>query len=227
MRFSGRLVLAACALAPTLAFAHARLSYPTPRSQNAGIKSPAPCGSDPRTAPTVFRPGETITVRWEETITHPGYYRIAFSPVDNQGFDANVLANDIPNPSGLQDGQFDITLPNIECEGCSLQLIQVMTDSNSNYYSCADIALRSPTGDAGVPDAGEQDDAGTSDQDAGTDGDAGVGLDGGTPGDDFPEARHATQAVGGCSAVAVPGGWSLVAALTLLHLSRRRVSPRD
>ena len=34
-----------------------------------------------------------------------------------------------------------ITLPMQTCDACSLQLIQVMTDSNTNYYSCSDIKL--------------------------------------------------------------------------------------
>ena len=49
-----------------------------------------------------------------------------------------------------------ITLPNMTCENCTLQVIQMMTDKtpygdgNDLYFQCADIALRTnaPTPDA-------------------------------------------------------------------------------
>ncbi|MGD8641888.1 MAG: hypothetical protein PVG89_14735, partial [Gammaproteobacteria bacterium] len=72
-----------------MAYAHARFltdGIVPPRSNNDGIKS-GPCGSDPRsTNPAVFRPGQQITVEWEETINHPGYFTIAFSPANDTGF---------------------------------------------------------------------------------------------------------------------------------------------
>ena len=89
-------------------------------------------------------PGQTITVTWAETVNHPGYYRIAFSPSGDTGFDANVLMNNIPNPAGLQaTNSATVTLPATPCTQCTLQLIQVMTESTppSNYYSCADITI--------------------------------------------------------------------------------------
>ena len=55
-----------------------------------------------------------------------------------------MLAN-IPEVPATRFYTRTITLPNIECNDCSLQLIQVMTDRSppSNYYSCADIQLTS------------------------------------------------------------------------------------
>lgn len=146
------------------AHAHARLTSPMPRNNQANLKV-GPCGGiAPTGAFTAFAPGETITVKWEETIAHPGYYRIAFSPGMDQGFDQHVLADQLPNPSGVQSGQAQVTLPDLECTQCTLQLIQVMTESNppSNYYSCADLTLTAPQMDAGVPsqDAGTSVDAG-------------------------------------------------------------------
>lgn len=129
-------------LQPAWAFAHARLTSPTPR--NTAANKTGPCGS-PRTAnATTFAPGATITVTWTETINHPGYYRIAFSPSGDTGFDANVLLNNIPNPAGLQaNNSATVTLPTTPCTQCTLQLIQVMTDDNppTNYFSCADITI--------------------------------------------------------------------------------------
>lgn len=82
-------------------------------------------------------------------------------------------------PAGGRPYSFDITLPNIECSNCTLQVTQLMTDkppyttdalSNDIYYQCADITLSAnapdagpppppgdgaPTGDAGNPATGE------------------------------------------------------------------------
>ncbi len=132
-----------------MARAHARFaidSVTPPRSDNSGIKT-GPCGSDPRSLnPAVFTPGQQITVNWEETINHPGYFRIAFSPANDQGYDNNVLAEIVDTQDDINVPHFysaTITLPDIECNDCSLQLIQYMTerDPPSLYYSCADIRL--------------------------------------------------------------------------------------
>ena len=85
---------------PAWAFAHARLTSPTPR--NTAANKTGPCGVARTANATNFMPGQTITVTWAETVNHPGYYRIAFSPSADMGFDANVLLNNIPNPAGLQ-----------------------------------------------------------------------------------------------------------------------------
>ncbi|WP_455365333.1 SCE4755 family polysaccharide monooxygenase-like protein [Kaarinaea lacus] len=132
-----------------MARAHARFALDgevPPRSTSAGIKT-GPCGDIPRSQnPTTLTAGQQITMEWEETIDHPGSYRIAFSPANDEGFDDNVLYDAIDT----QDGgnlphrySTTITLPNMVCETCSLQLIQTMTDRNppTMYYSCADIRL--------------------------------------------------------------------------------------
>ena len=133
------------------ASAHARWALDgvtPPRNDNAGIKT-GPCGGVARTTnPAVFAPGETITVTWEETIDHQGHFIISFSEANDVGFEQNVL---IGGPEQLPDDQngtplphqfsTTITLPNVECDACTLQLIQYMERSMSNYYSCADIKL--------------------------------------------------------------------------------------
>ncbi len=135
------------------AFAHARWDPNgpiAPRTTSDGsypdnIKV-GPCGNLPRSAtPAVFEAGSTITVKIERTIYHQGHFRIAFSPANDQGFDDNVLADNIPDINTQRYYDQDITLPNTPCDQCTLQLIQTMPDSgpNSNYYSCADIRLTS------------------------------------------------------------------------------------
>lgn len=137
--------------------AHARwkLDGPTPpRNASNGLKT-APCGNVTRTnMPATFSPGETIEVEWEETINHPGYFRILFSPQGDQGFDNNVLLDNIPEVPAIKFYKANITLPNITCDACTLQLIQVMTDRPNDpfYYSCADIRLEAaPVNDTTPP----------------------------------------------------------------------------
>ena len=105
----------------------------------------------------------------------------------------------------------EITLPSMECENCTLQFIQVMTDkfpytvepdSDDIYFNCADITLSNtaPVVDAGVPP---------------TDGGGGDGGGGNNTG----------SSGGGCST----GGGSQVGAgllvLGLLAVLRRRRTP--
>lgn len=128
-------------------FAHARWS-PTgtikPRSNSSGIKS-GPCGTDARTAPTVLNPGATVTLQWEETINHPGRFEIYFSQANDAGWTLLKTVNDTLDDNSVpHQYSTTVTLPNVNCSGCTLQLIQVMTEnpaSPSLYYSCADIQL--------------------------------------------------------------------------------------
>lgn len=130
-------------------FAHSRLKANTsfiPRSTDAGLKS-GPCGGLARSPnPTVLQAGSTVTVDWEETINHPGHFELSISNGNDQNFQ---LVKSIPD---TQDGAADlphenattIVLPSQNCDGCTLQLIQVMTENPAmptNYYSCADFKI--------------------------------------------------------------------------------------
>ncbi len=143
-------------LIPASAWSHARLlpaGALKPRNTNAGNKG-GPCGVPRTSQPTVLAPGQVVTVEWEEVIDHPGYYRIAFSPSGDRGFDQNILADHLTD---LQGGTLPhrysttVTLPTAPCEQCTIQLIQYMSESQppSLYYSCADIAIRSGDGGPG------------------------------------------------------------------------------
>jgi hypothetical protein len=155
---SSILVFASLALFAGEVRAHLDLTSPMPRT--ASLKS-GPCGAgpdDPR-GPTVatFKPGEEITVTWNEYINHPGHYRISFDADGQDGFFDPMDFNDVSGgPGVLLDGIADkqggdysqkVVLPNVECDNCVLQVIQMMTDKppygdgNDIYYQCADIAL--------------------------------------------------------------------------------------
>ncbi|MGE0548861.1 MAG: SCE4755 family polysaccharide monooxygenase-like protein [Kofleriaceae bacterium] len=178
--------IGAVVLSATPAAAHIHLTSPLARTDSAtGDQKSQHCGVTGQARNpdrvTTFRPGETITVTWEETIDHPGHFRIAFQPngdvfgippagngppagfpsLDETGMTdaagATILKDFIPD--GTLTTQ--VTLPNIECDTCTLQFIQVMTDkppytvndaSDDVYFNCADITLSNsaPTVDAGT-----------------------------------------------------------------------------
>ncbi len=193
MRTIPALAFALVAAAPAVASAHIALSNPGVRTTSQKI---GPCGqldSVRGTNVQVFEPGATITVTWTEPVNHPGHYRISFDadgedftiPPDFNDFSLseNVLVENIADGMTAQT----ITFPDVACENCTLQLIQMMTDKppygdgNDIYFQCADIALR-PGGVPG-PDAGPG--GNPADPDAGVD-------DPGDPG-------GPVDATGGCS----------------------------
>jgi hypothetical protein len=158
MRLAVLLLLASS----TTASAHIALRSPAPRTveQKAG-----PCGaagSTRGTTVTTYQPGETITIEWDETVDHPGHYRIAFDDDGNDVFVNPMRASDnfaftlvepIADKTGGHYTQ-QVTLPTTPCNNCTLQLMQIMTTVepyNSFYYQCADIVI---SGDVPPPDNG-------------------------------------------------------------------------
>lgn len=147
------LFLTACvsALAVSQTSAHTRWKpggVVAPRADQQGIYPTdlkvGPCGNLPRSAtPARLTAGATIEVEFESSIYHQGHFRIAFSAADDTGFDQHILADDIPDYANQPDRRMNLTLPDVECQACTLQLIQVMMDRSppTNYYSCADIQL--------------------------------------------------------------------------------------
>lgn len=135
-----------------------------------------PCGgtlADPGTpsgAVTAVTGGQPLKIVVEETIFHPGHYRIALSrrrnflPNDPEvtmkdtergpRSDSAVIVSP-PRPPFIVDGlwphtekpterwETEITVPNITCEGCQLQVIQFMAEhpgfreGGFSYHHCA------------------------------------------------------------------------------------------
>jgi len=172
------LLLSLAALSPSEARAHLGLDSPASR-YGADVLKTGPCGvaDGERTLNvTYYEPGETIQVIWDEYVDHPGHYRIAFDdngdddfadPATMMEFYSNdtVLLDEIADKGpGERDYVATVTLPNVTCDNCTLQVIQVMYDKppyttpgNDIYYQCADLVLREggEPPDAGiVPDAG-------------------------------------------------------------------------
>lgn len=186
MRLASSLIAVAALAVPATAWAHIELTYPAPRTLSLKQPNCGLTGSTRSVAPTVFAPGETITVTWTETINHPGHYRISFD-ADGEDFTIpldfddttqteNVLFDLIPD-DGTQYTH-DVTFPDIECETCTLQVIQMMTDKppygdgNDIYFQCADIALRVGGGGGGDGPDGGPGAGGGGDDDPGTPPDA-------------------------------------------------------
>jgi uncharacterized protein (TIGR03382 family) len=190
------LLLSALALAtllPRPAAAHFLLLDPPSWMQQSRLGDPqkqSPCGNEggtPSGIVTRFRAGETITVRWRETIYHPGHWRIAVAAdraelvdpvvtVDARGNAVSATITDPPVPPVIMDNLFpisgrgsartleqQITLPNFACPRCTLQVIQFMeghAPPQQFYWHCADIELVVDAPDAGTnPDAAAAPDA--------------------------------------------------------------------
>jgi uncharacterized protein (TIGR03382 family) len=211
---------------PDGADAHLDLTFPTSRYGPDVLKD-GPCGvpgGERSDNVSYFEPGQMIEVRWDEYVEHPGHYRIAFdSEGDDDFVDPSTMMELYSNDAVLLDGIEDkgagerdyaatVTLPDVTCDNCTLQVIQVMYDKppyttpgNDIYYQCADLVLRA----GGAPDAG-------SGADAGADADAGSGADAGT--DPGPGADAGGS---GCSAVGDARPGSSAIALLLLLLAWR------
>ncbi|MCC7539192.1 MAG: lytic polysaccharide monooxygenase [Deltaproteobacteria bacterium] len=187
---------------PIGARAHLGLLDP-PSRYGPDVLKTAPCGvrGGARSTHVVTLPaGSTLEIRWDEYINHPGHYRVAFDPDGDDDFrdpvciahcdsgtdpeppefeigtDPTVLLDMIPDMRG---GEYvvSVTLPDIACDNCTLQVIQVMYDKrpytiggNDNYYQCIDLVLTRdeppppPPDDAGIPG----DDAGAPAADSGS-----------------------------------------------------------
>lgn len=218
-RTSGLLVaLAAILIVARPARAHVRLESPASRYGDE-MKS-RPCGRPGgvrTTRVTTVRPGQAVTVIFDEIIDHPGYFRIAFDrtsdtalgpPVWNGAAFVNpsnveVLVDLIANPPGLTHGEIRVQLPDVECDACTLQLIQVMTDKppfdgiDDFYYQCADLRLSATAPLGGPPPL---------------------------PPPSFATTSQAGTQSGGCSSAGSP--WIALGALVAARLARRRKEGR-
>lgn len=204
------LLLVSALVVPGIADAHIHLTNPLSRIDTlAGTDQKVePCGvaGQQRTSRvTTYKPGQTITVTWLETIDHPGWFRIAFQP-NGAGFslpppengnagDGTPSTYPVTSQEGmtLADGSMilkdrildgtlsaEITLPNIECSNCTLQFTQFMTN-NKPYTIPQTNDVYFNCADivlaADAPDAGP---TGGGDVDAGTGSNASTGeLNGG------------------------------------------------
>ena len=219
LRFSGVFAAGVLLALPATAAAHIALSAPGVRTVDQKIGPCGAAGSVRGTNVTVLEPGSMLQVRWTEPINHPSHYRISFD-TDGQDFTVPLDFMDFTQTTNvLLDNIADcgspylsiVQLPNVTCENCTLQLIQMMYDKapygdgNDIYFQCADIALR--TGGGPSPDAGG--------------GNPGTGEDAGV--DPGGEADNIS---GGCSTTGTNGSWIVLAIGALGVMVRRRLVRR-
>ena len=161
--------------------AHFRLLAPASwlvENQLGDPQKSAPCGGTntdfgkPTYAVTDVRGGSPLHIKVQETVYHPGHYRVALAvnsptelPLDpkaqtmtnDQGKVMSVSAEVMSPvaPPVLADGLFqhnaksdqpfetDVTVPNINCKSCTLQVIEFMEQHPVNnpgqftYHHCA------------------------------------------------------------------------------------------
>lgn len=154
------------------AAAHIELDVPTVRYSNGlgEVNKSCPCGaapgdqtcsngsatSDPNrdeSRATALAPGSTIIVRWRETVGHVGRFRVAFDEdgADLADFNAQILADIADRDDDSGERSVEVTLPSVECDNCTMQLIQDMNNDDVDpvvdptgdrtYFQCADMTL--------------------------------------------------------------------------------------
>lgn len=190
-----------CLFAAGTASAHFAIDFPKSRS-NELDKSPCGPSSGGRSSTvTVFHPGDTVKLQWDVMVQHtmPGLWRISIDD-SGQDFPDPVGADDkstLPlfmdhvEVTGLGKQELTITIPNIECQNCTLQILQYKidkppyTDPSSFYYQCSDIvidanaAVTPPGGTGGSSaEAGGSSSGGSSAPTSGTSSSSGSGSGG-------------------------------------------------
>lgn len=168
--WQGAILMLGAAIVPLTAQAHFRLLAPASWIEENNLGDPqkaAPCGGTnvdfgkPTYAVTDAKGGSLLHIKLQETVYHPGHYRVALAvnsptelPVDpvaqtmtdDKGRVMSVSAAimDPVAPPVLADGLFqhsakttepfetDVRLPNINCKSCTLQVMQFMEQHPMN-----------------------------------------------------------------------------------------------
>jgi uncharacterized protein (TIGR03382 family) len=191
-RFSSVIGLGSVALlwgAP--AGAHLVLSKPASWIVEDALGNPqkdAPCGGEnagiPTGAVTTYRAGSTIEVEWQETVGHPGHFRIALARDRDDLLDPSVVTSNGDGMTGvslsaeisdppvypvLMDGLFprgvalrpmgdphvvSVRLPDMTCERCTLQVLQFMANHIPDFFYHHCADVQIVGADEDVPDEG-------------------------------------------------------------------------
>jgi hypothetical protein len=192
------LALSVTLFASQMATAHFALRSPASwRAQNAlgDPQKVGPCGDEGTAASTgavtAFLPGETITITLDETIFHPGHYRVALAVSDRSELPAEpvvtpgatacgsvpimtppvfpVLADGVLQHTDVFSGtqSIQVTLPsNVTCTHCTLQVLEFMSNHGAPcfYHHCADVSIGASSGNCETDADCADDNACTSDR---------------------------------------------------------------
>jgi len=222
-RFSA-LLCASLLFVAARADAHSLLINPPPLTNDDNAKA-GPCGcyfgagpEDPNedttatACPSTYKvtdieAGSQLQVTWKETVNHTGKFRVSFSdkPIDTvtrANMDAGVLyeADDANTVSGGVVSAM-ITVPDVPCTNCVIQLRQFMSGATKPYYyTCAAVNVLAAGSSASSSSSSASSGAGG--------GGGGSGGSGGDPGSDTgsgesicpgPAPIQQTTASGYCS----------------------------
>ena len=179
-------VLVIATFAP-LAVAHFKLLEPPSwlvERDNGDPQKKAPCGGTtadagmPSNIVTKIRGGAKLHLKVQETVYHPGHYRVALAvnsraelpkdpevttresargpqsvsagiqnPVRPPLLADGLFAHSTRPPAPIAPWETDIDIPNINCEKCTIQIIQFMAehglnaDGDFSYHHCADLQI--------------------------------------------------------------------------------------
>ena len=241
-------IVVAGALLVSVSPAYAHLELTSHLARYGAIQKAGPCGEAGGTRTTdkvyIAKPGIQVMLVWDETVNHtPSFFRIAFD--DDGDDDFGTPHVDCPDPKNdfqacfdrtdsalgmvndIEDNEADpndqtqsylYTLPDVECDNCTLQVIQVMGDkapfettptNNDIYYQCIDLILSADGPDELTLIETDPPDAGPGN--GGDDGGLGGPTDGGG------------TTSGGCQTAGGSGGAGLaLLVLVALVIGRRR-----
>lgn len=149
-----------------IAAAHAVLSSPPPRdtTSHKNTTLASQCGVARTAKFTTLTAGQSLTVSFNETVGHRGCFQISFA---ESGDNFKLLGQKDDPADGTGARSMTVTIPNVNCTDCTLQLLQLMNDANGGtpcpanadwtkatsgtYHSCADVHVTGATtsGDAG------------------------------------------------------------------------------
>ncbi len=213
----------ALTLASSVASAHIDLNNPPARFQDPlQDQKIGPCGAEGgRANVTDLVAGQTVELQWDETVQHDSYFRLAFLE-DGDAFpnpeDFDAYCDPAESEWCIEDGILDDqiegtftyqwTVPEIECDNCTLQLIQVMYDDdgfqlNDLYFDCADVTVSIGGGTTAATTTSSGGDGGST-GDGGASGDGGSASgdgDGNGDGDGSGDGDGNGKGNGGASAV--------------------------
>jgi len=163
------LASAALAVLAPQGIAHFRLVEPASwlqEAQNGDPQKMGPCGGTsadpgkPSGAVTSVQGGDKLHIKIQETVYHPGFYRVALAVNSRDELPKDPEAMTEPSPTGprsvsaaihyppqppvLADGLFqhvsrfdkeqetDVDIPNINCAKCTLQIVEFMAAHGLN-----------------------------------------------------------------------------------------------
>jgi MYXO-CTERM domain-containing protein len=182
-------VAAALGLVPAVARAHFVLQSPASATEQGSLGDPQkepPCGGStgvPTGMVTSYAPGDMVTVTINETVAHPGHYRVALSTTGQAGLPPDPTVTAVGgDPCGmttiqsppvfpiLADGMlahtaafsapqtFSFQLPtDMTCtSNCVLQVIEYMSSHGAPcfYHHCANITVQAGGGQGSGSDSG-------------------------------------------------------------------------